>query len=66
MNPIERKKEQLLYSANKQNIREVVKKKKLINFKNLVNKIHMLLIKKLKININDHIKTSKNHNLLQV
>ncbi len=31
-----------------------------------MNKIHKLKIKKLKLNLNCHIETSKNHNLLQV
>jgi hypothetical protein len=34
--------------------------------KNLVNKIHKLVVKKLKLNVDCHIKTQRNHNLLQV
>jgi hypothetical protein len=41
---------------------EIKKKQK----KQLVDKIHKLIVKELKLNINCHIKTSKNHNLFQV
>jgi hypothetical protein len=34
--------------------------------KNLVDKIHKLIVKELKLNINCHIKIGKNHNLVQV
>jgi hypothetical protein len=34
--------------------------------KNLVDKIHKLIVKKLKLNVNCHIKIGRNHNFFQV
>jgi hypothetical protein len=67
MNLIEmkRKNDNFLVQTSKK-ICELVKKAKKINSKNLVGKIHKLIIEKLKLNVNHHIKTCKNHNLLQV
>jgi hypothetical protein len=41
------------------------KQKKLIK-KDLIDKIHKLIVKELKFNINCHIQTRKNHNLFQI
>jgi hypothetical protein len=46
-----RKKKKQLYSANKQKICELAKKTKKINFKNLVDKIHKLVVKDFKLNV---------------
>ncbi len=40
------------------------KQKKKIKKK--IDKINSLIIKKFKLNVNRHIKTSRNHNLLQI
>jgi hypothetical protein len=42
------------------------KKTKKVNKKNLVNKLHKLIVKKLKFNVNCHIRTCRNHNLFQI
>jgi len=66
MNRVEEKGKQLP-NADKQKICKLAKKaKKNLNLKNIVDKIHKLIVKKLKFNVNRHIKISKNHNLLQV
>jgi hypothetical protein len=57
-----KKKKKKLSNADKQKICELAKKAKNLNLKNLVNKIHKLIVREL----NCHIKTDKNHNLLQV
>jgi len=53
---------QQFFILNKQKICELVKKIKIYNLKNLVNKIY----NKLKFIIDRLIKTSRNHNLFQV
>jgi hypothetical protein len=47
-------------------MQKLAKKIENLNLKNLVNKIYKLIVKELKLNVNRQIKTSKNHNLLQV
>jgi len=42
------------------------RKQKEIDWKNLIDKIHKLIAKQLKLNVNRHIKIDKNHNRLQV
>ncbi len=51
MNPVGKKKKQL-FSANKQNICKIAKTKEIFNLKNLGDKIHKLIIKEVKLNIN--------------
>jgi hypothetical protein len=46
-----KKKEKWIYQENKKN--------------KIVNKIHKLIVKEFKLNVNCYIKTSKNHNLPQ-
>jgi predicted transcriptional regulator len=41
---------------NKQKICELTKNKFEINFKNLINKIHKLIVKELKLNVNHQVK----------
>jgi len=53
-------------NVDKQKIWELAKKAKNFNLKNLVDKMHKLIIKELKLNLNYHIKTCRNHNLLQI
>jgi len=60
------KKRQQLSSANKQMICKIAMKVENLNYKNIVHKIHKLIVKKLKLNVDCHIKTGKNYNLLQV
>jgi hypothetical protein len=36
------------------------------SLKNLIDKIHKLIVKELKLNVNHHIKKNRNHDLLQV
>jgi len=55
-----------LFSANKQTICKIAMKIENLNKENLVDKIHKLKVKKLELNVDCHIKTGKNHNLLQV
>jgi 3-dehydroquinate dehydratase len=63
IHPIEEKrKKQQLSIANKQMICGLTKKAKNLNLKNLVDKIH----KKLKLNVDHHIKIGINHNPLQI
>jgi hypothetical protein len=38
------------------------KKTKSLNLKNIVNKIQKLILNKLKLNVNQHIKTLRDHN----
>jgi hypothetical protein len=64
MNPIEKKKQ--LSNAHKQKLCELAKKIKNLNKKYIVDKIHKLIVKAFKLNVNHHIKTSRNHNLFQV
>ncbi len=66
MNPIEKGKKKQLFNADKQKKCELAKKTSNLNFKNLVDKMRKLIIKKLKLNVNHHIKRGRNHNLLQV
>jgi hypothetical protein len=61
-----REKKKQFFIANKQKIYKLVKKTKKINLKNLVDKIHKLIVKELKLNINCHIKIDKIHNLLPI
>jgi hypothetical protein len=63
MNPIEKKKKKIIVKQAKKTMWNQESKK---SFLNLVEKIDKLIVKKLKLNINDHIKTYKNHNLFQV
>ncbi len=58
MNQVERKKKQL-FNANKPKICELAKKINKFFYKNLVNKMHKLIIKELKLNVNHHIKTCR-------
>jgi hypothetical protein len=58
MNPIENQiKKQQLFIANKQKICKLAN----FNLKNIIDKIH----KELKLNIDHHIKTRKNHNIFK-
>jgi hypothetical protein len=61
-----KEKKKQLSNVDKQKMCELAKKTKKLNFKNLVNKIHKLIIKELKLNVNHNNKIVKNHNLLQV
>jgi transposase len=61
-----REKKKWFSNANKQKIYELVKKTKKNYLKNLVDKIHKLIVKELKLNVNCHIKIDKNHNLLPI
>jgi hypothetical protein len=53
-----------LSNVDKQKLSKLVKKIENFNFKNIINKIHKLTIKKLELNVNHHIETSKTHKLL--
>jgi hypothetical protein len=44
----------------------LLKKQKILIKKNLIDKIHKLIVKEIKLNVNRHIKTNRNHNLFQV
>jgi hypothetical protein len=56
-----RKKKKQLSNTNKQKMCELAKKAKHINFKNLVDKIHKLIVtQELKFNVNHHIKIGWN------
>jgi hypothetical protein len=61
MNPIEGKRKKIKSNANKIKCVNLINKQK-----NLINKIHMLIVKKLKLNVNHHIRKSRNHNRFQV
>jgi hypothetical protein len=62
MNPIEKKiKEEQLFITDKQKICKLAKKARNFNLKNIIDKIH----KKLKLNIDHHIKTNKTHNIFK-
>ncbi len=65
MNLVQKKKKQLS-NANKQKICKLAKKTKKFNENNLVDKTHKLIVKEPKLNVDCHIKTCRNHNLLQV
>jgi hypothetical protein len=66
MNPIEKKrKNNFLVHTSKRYV-NLLRKQKILIKKNLIYKIHKLIVKKVKFNINDHIKTYRNHNLLQI
>jgi hypothetical protein len=52
------------FNADKQKICKLAKKEKNLNFKS--DKIDKLIINKLNLNVNHHIKIGRNHNLLQV
>jgi hypothetical protein len=63
MNPIEEKRKInnfLMQTSKKENVNLPRKQKNLI-----VNKIHKVIVKEFKLNVNCYIKTSKNHNLPQ-
>jgi len=67
MNQVEEKKYiTIFFIAYKGNICELIQKTKILNLKNLVDKMHKITVKELKFNVNHHIKTCKNHNLVQV
>jgi hypothetical protein len=66
MNLIEVKRKKQLFGANERKMCELAKKAKNLNYKNLVDKIHKLIVRELKLNVNHNIKIGKNHNLLQV
>ncbi len=40
------------------------RKQKILNKKNLVHKIHKVIVKELKLNVKHNIKIGRNHNLL--
>jgi hypothetical protein len=65
MNLVEEKKKQLS-SGYKQKTCKLVKKVGNLNFKKKVDKIHKLIVKKFKLNVDCHIKIGRNHNLFQV
>ncbi len=65
MNQVKKKrKNNFLMHTNKRYMNQPRKHKILIKKK--IDKIHKLIVKELKLNVNCHIKTCKNHNLLQV
>jgi hypothetical protein len=66
MNLVEGKRKKQLFGADEQKMCELAKKAENLNYKNLVDKIHKLIFKELKLNVNHNVKTGKNHNLLQV
>jgi hypothetical protein len=59
-----REKNKQLPNVDRQNVCELVKKTENFDLKNLVDRIHKLIIKKLKLNTNCYIKIGRNHNLL--
>jgi hypothetical protein len=65
MNPIEKKKKTTFWLNKQKKLCEAMKARKL-TLKNLFDKIHKLIVKELKLNINDHIKRDRTHNLFQV
>jgi hypothetical protein len=67
MNLVEekRKNNNFLVQTNKRYV-TLLKKFKKFKLKNLFDKIHKLIVKELKFNVNYHIKIGKHHNLLQV
>jgi hypothetical protein len=54
-----REKKKQLSSANNKKICKLVKKAKKFNLKNLINKIHKLIVNKPKLNVNHHIKIGR-------
>jgi hypothetical protein len=58
MNQVDEKKKQLS-NVDKQEICKLVKKQKILNLKNIIDKIHKLIVKKLKLNVNCHIKIGR-------
>jgi hypothetical protein len=69
MNPVEKEKKKnflMQTSQKKKRGANLSKKTKNLNLKSLVDTIHKLIVKKLKLNVNHPIKIRKNHNLLQV
>jgi hypothetical protein len=66
MNLVREKRKNNIFSANKQKKSEFTKEKKKLLKKHLIDKIHKLIVKELKFNINHHIQTRKNHNLIQI
>jgi hypothetical protein len=66
MNLVEEKRKNNFSNANKQMISELSKKINKFNFKNLLDKMHKLIVKKLKLKVNCHMKISRNHNFLQI
>jgi hypothetical protein len=58
------KKKKKLSNVDKQKICKLAKKAKNNNKNNLVDKIQKLIVKELKLNVNCHIKISRNHNFL--
>jgi hypothetical protein len=66
MNLVEGKRKKQLFGVAEQKMCEFAKKAENLSYKNLVDKIHKLIFKELKLNVNHNIKIGKNHNLLQV
>jgi hypothetical protein len=60
-----RKKQHFLVQTNQKNM-NLPRKQKILIKKNLIDKIHKLIVKELKFNINHHNQTRQNHNLLQI
>jgi hypothetical protein len=56
MNLVEEKKKNQLFNVDKQKICKLAKKTKKFNEKNIIDKIHKLIVKELKLNVNRHIK----------
>jgi hypothetical protein len=60
MNLVKEEKKKTFFKCKQtKDIRTCFKKILNFNLKNLVDKIHKLIIKKLKLNVNHHIKTGK-------
>jgi len=66
MNLVEKEKKKQLSNVDKQRCANLSRKQKKLNWKNLVDKIHKLIVKELKFNVNHNIKIVQNDNLLQV
>jgi hypothetical protein len=66
MNPVEETRKNNFLMPTSKRYENLLKKAKNFNLKNLVDKMHKLIIKELKLNLNYHIKTCRNHNLLQI
>jgi hypothetical protein len=67
MNPIEKKRKynNFLEHINKR-YASLSRKQKIFVKKIIVDKVHKLVVMKLKLDVDCHIQTSRNHNLLQV
>ncbi len=59
----EKRKNTFLVQTNKIYV-NLLRKQKKFKKKNLIDKIHKLIVKEFKLTVNCHIKTSRNHNLL--